>query len=82
MKRGGSYIVSPDLIKKSKKAINPVNNYDKWFLWAVRGFIDECNWKDINYLSNQEKMNGKSSRKITQKLLLMCCMLKKRIIFQ
>lgn len=29
LKRGGSYIVSPDLIKKSKKAINPVNNYDK-----------------------------------------------------
>ena len=82
MKRGGSYIVSPDLIKKSKKAINPVNNYDKWFLWAVRGFIDECNWKDINYLSIQEKMNGKSSRKITQKLLLMCYMLKERIIFQ
>ena len=34
-KRGGSYIGSPDRIKKEKATINPKNTDDKFFQYAV-----------------------------------------------
>ena len=34
-KRGGSYIDSPDWIKRKKATINPKNTDDKYFQYAV-----------------------------------------------
>ena len=36
LKRGGSYIDSPDWIKKKKATINPKNTDDKCFLYSVK----------------------------------------------
>ena len=35
LNRGGSYIDSPKLLKDKKSTINPRNNYDKCFQYAV-----------------------------------------------
>ena len=77
LNRGGSYIDSPKWLKDKKSTINPKNNDDKCFQYAVtlalnidrikkdpqriskiKPFIDQCNWKDIEFPSN-----GKDWRK-------------------
>ena len=35
-RRGGSYIDSPDWIKKKKATINPKNKDEKWFQYAAK----------------------------------------------
>ena len=67
--RGGTYIDSPKWLKDKKTTINPKNNDDKCFQYAVtlalnldninkhlqriskiKPFIDQYNWKDIDFL--------------------------------
>ena len=45
-KRGGSYIDSPDWIKKKKATINSKNTYDKCFQYAVTVALnyEEIKW--------------------------------------
>ena len=66
--RGGSYIDSSKLLKDKKSTINPKNNDDKCFQYAItlalnldkinrdperiskiKPFINQYNWKDINF---------------------------------
>ena len=73
LKRGGSYIDSPKWLKDKKSTINPKNNDDKCFQYAValavnfdkikrdpqriskiKPFIDQYNWKDINFPSTSK----------------------------
>ena len=70
LNRGGSYIDSPKCLKDKKSTINPKNNDDKCFQYAVtlalnldkikkdsqriskvKPFIDQYNWKDIDFPS-------------------------------
>ena len=73
LNRGGSYIDSPKWLKDKKSTINPKNNDDKCFQYAVtlafhldnidnhperiseiKPFIDQYNWKDINFSSTSK----------------------------
>ena len=73
LNRGGSYIDSPKWLKDKKSTINPKNNDDKCFQYAVtlalnldkikrdpqriskiKPFIDQYNWKDINFPSTSK----------------------------
>ena len=73
LNRGGSYIDSPIWLKDKKSTINPKNNDDKCFQYAVtlalnldkikrdpqriskiKPFIDQYNWKDINFPSTNK----------------------------
>ena len=73
LNRGGSYIDSPKWLKDKKLTINPKNNDDKYFQYAVtlalnldkikrdpqriskiNPFIDQYNWKDINFPSTSK----------------------------
>ena len=73
LNRGGSYIDSPIWLKDKKSTINPKNNHDKCFQYAVtlalnldkikrdpqriskiKPFIDQYNWKDINFPSTSK----------------------------
>ena len=66
--RGGTYTDSPKWLKDKKSTINPKNNDDKCFQYAVtlalnldninnhperlskiKSFIDQYNWKDIDF---------------------------------
>ena len=63
LNRGGSYIDSPQWLKYKKSTINPKNNDDKCFQYAVtlalnldkikkdphKPFINQYNWKDIGF---------------------------------
>ena len=76
LNRGGSYIDSPEWLKKKKTTANPKNNDDKCFQYAVnvalnyeqikshlerilniKPFIDQCNWREINFLSHKNDWN-------------------------
>ena len=71
--RGGSYIDSPKWIQNKKATINPKNNNDNCFQYAVtvtsnyekfkkdpqriskiKPFIDQYNWKDIDFPSHSK----------------------------
>ena len=73
LSRGGSYIDSPKWLKNKKATINPKNNNDKWFQYAltvalnygkvkkhpqkiskIKLFIDQYNWKDIDFPSHSK----------------------------
>ena len=73
LNRGGSYTDSPKWLKDKKSTINPKNNDDKCFQYAVtlalnldnieyhpertskfKAFIDQCNWKDIDFPSTSK----------------------------
>ena len=82
LKRVGSYIDSPKLFKNKKATINPKNNGNNCFQYALtatlnhhpermsnlKPFIDQYNWKGINISSQKE--DWKSSNQITSQLLL------------
>ena len=48
-KRGGSYVDSPDRIKKEKATINPENANDKFFQYAVFQYV-ALNMKKLNHI--------------------------------
>ena len=50
-KRGGSYIDCPDWIKKKKATINPKNEDDKFFQYAVTVAL---NYEEIKWNSEKE----------------------------
>ena len=71
LKRGGSYIDSPEWLKNKKATINPQNKDDNCFQYAltvalnhqnienntqiiskVKPFIDQHNWKEIDFPSH------------------------------
>ena len=71
---GASYIDSPKWLKSKKVTINPKNNDDNCFQYAIisalnnkqikthqerisnlKPFIDQYNWKGINFPPKQEK---------------------------
>ena len=70
LNRGGSYIDSPKWLKYKKSTINPKNNDDKYAVTLalnldkikrdpqriskIKPFIDQYNWKDINFPSNSK----------------------------
>ena len=73
LNRGGSYIDSPKWLKDKRSTINPKNNDDKCFQYAVtlalnldninrdpqriskiKPFIDQYNWKDIDFPSTSK----------------------------
>ena len=76
LNKGGSYIDSPKWLKNKKATINPKNNDDKYFQYAItvtlnhkqikkdpqritkiKPFIDQYNWKEINFPSNKKDWN-------------------------
>ena len=58
LSRGGSYKDSPKWLKNEKATINPKNNDDKRFQYAltliVKPFFDQYNWKEIDFPSHSE----------------------------
>ena len=90
----GSYIDSPDWIKNKKATINPKNEDDKCFQYAVTVALNyeeiKCNPERVSnikpfiniigkeYIIHQKLMFGKSLKKIIQQLLLIFCILKKK----
>ena len=73
LSRGGSYIDSSKWLKNKKATINPKNNDDKCFQYAltvalnyeqikihseriskIEPFIDQCNWKEIDFPSHSK----------------------------
>ena len=65
--KGGSYIDSPKWLKDKKSTINPKNNDDKCFQYAVtlvlnldkrvfkiKPFIEKYNWEDIDFPSTRK----------------------------
>ena len=70
LNRGGSYIDSPKWLKYKKSTTNPKNNDDKYAatlalnldkikrdpqrISKIKPFIDQYNWKDINFPSNSK----------------------------
>ena len=83
LKRGGSYIDSPEWLKNKKAAINPQNNDDNCFQYAltvalnhqnienntqriskIKPFIDQNNWKDIDFPSHLKDWKIKTIRKL------------------
>ena len=57
--RGGSYIDSPKWLKNKNATINPKNNDDKCFQYAltvskIKPFIDQYNWKEIKFPSHKK----------------------------
>ena len=88
LKRGGSYIDSPKWLKNKKAAINPQNNDDNYFQYAltvalnhqniannpqriskIEPFIDQYNWKEIDFPSHPKDWKS-SSKTIIQLLLI------------
>ena len=43
LKRGGSYIDSPEWLKNKKPTINPKNNYDNYFQYALNVALNHQN---------------------------------------
>ena len=77
LNRGGSYIDYPKWLKNKKATINPKNNDDKYFQYAItvalnheqitkdlqritktERFIDQYNWKEIDFPSHGKDWNG------------------------
>ena len=73
LSRGGSYLDSPKWLKNKKATINPKNNDNKCFQYAltvalnheqikdhperisrIKPFIDQYNWKDIDFPSHSK----------------------------
>ena len=73
LKRGESYIGSPEWLKNKKATINPKNNDDNYFKYAltvalnhkknkshperilkIKPFIDQYNWKEIDFPSHSK----------------------------
>ena len=73
LSRGRSYIDSPEWLKNKKATINPENNDNKCFqyavavalnfkkiksnperIWSINPFIDQYNWKEINFPSHKK----------------------------
>ena len=73
LSRGGSHIDSPEWLKNKKATINPKNNDDKCFQYAltaslnheqikkdpqriskIKPFIDQYNWKEIDFPSHKK----------------------------
>ena len=70
LNRGGSYIDSPDWIKNKKATINPQNKDNEYFKYAItvalnhkkdpqriskiKFFIDNYNWRDIEFPSDSK----------------------------
>ena len=73
LKRGGSYVDSPEWLKNKKATINPKNNDDNYFKYAltialnhkknkshperilkIKPFIDQYNWKEIDFPSHSK----------------------------
>ena len=73
LKRGWSYIDSPEWLKNKKATINPKNNDDNYFKYAltvalnhkknkshperilkIKPFIDQYNWKEIDFPSHSK----------------------------
>ena len=90
LNRDVSYIDSPKWLKNEKATINPKNNDDKCFQYAlavalnyeqikshpgriqnIKPFIDQYNWKEINFLSNKKDWNefGKNNKSIALNIL-------------
>ena len=90
LNRDVSYIDSPKWLKDEKATINPKNNDDKCFQYAlavalnyeqikshpgriqnIKPFIDQYNWKEINFLSNKKDWNefGKNNKSIALNIL-------------
>ena len=90
LSRGGSYIDSPEWLKSKKSTINPKNNDDKCFQYAVtvtltheqikknpqriskiKPFIDQYNWKEIDFPSHNNDWNDfeKNSKTIALNIL-------------
>ena len=90
LKGGGSYIDSPKWLKNKKATINPKNNDDKCFpyaltvalnhlnigenpqgTWKIKPFIDQYNWKEIEFPSEKKdwKMFQQNSKTIALKIL-------------
>ena len=76
LNRGGSYLDSLKWLKNKNATINPKNNDDKCFQYAItvalnneqikshpkrisniKPFIDQYNWKEINFPSNKKDWN-------------------------
>ena len=71
--KGGSYIDSPKWLKKKKSTINPKNNDNKCFQYAItlalnydrnpqriskiKPFIENYYWKDIDFPSRRKNWN-------------------------
>ena len=89
LNRGGSHIDSPKWLK-NKKAMNPKNNDEKSFQYAVnvalnheqikkdsrritkiKPFIDQYNWKEIDFPSHGKDLNefGKNHKTIALNIL-------------
>ena len=90
LSRGGSYIDSPKWLKNKKATINPKNNDDKCFQYAltvalnyeqikdyperiskIKLFIDQYNWKEIDFLSRSKdwKKSESNNRSIALNIL-------------
>ena len=74
LSRGGSYVDCSEWLKNKKVTINPKNNHDKCFQYAltvalnyqniknnpermskIKPFIDQYNWKEIDFSSHREE---------------------------
>ena len=84
---GSSYIDSPEWLKNKKAKINPKNNDDSCFQYALtvalnyikkepqrisktKTFIDQYNWKEINFPLHKEDWKKFESNKNQSQLLL------------
>ena len=86
LRKGKSYIKSPEWLENKKATINPQNDDDNCFQYAItvvlnhqniknhperisniEPFSNQYNWKDIDFLSHQQK---KSLNKTIRQLLL------------
>ena len=95
---GGSYIVSPDWIKKKKAAIHPKNEDDKCFQYAATVALnyEKIKWNPERFSNIKPFINKYNWKKINypskiddwkrfekiQQLLLIFCMLKNKKYFQ
>ena len=90
LKRSGSNIDSPECLENKKSSINPQNNDDNCFQYAltvalyhqkivnnpqrisqIKPFIDQYNWKEIDFTSHQKAgRSGKISKKTITQLFL------------
>ena len=57
LKRGGSYIDSPDWLKNKKATVNPKNNDDNCFQYALTVVLDHQNTEKSEKLKLYRKLN-------------------------
>ena len=56
-RKGSSYIDSPKWLKNKKATINPKNNDNNCFQYAIlkiKPFINQYNWKEVDFPSEQK----------------------------